>query len=181
MNDFRPYRIEEFTPDWKSRFNDHAAKIREVLGEEVLAIDHVGSTSIPGMIAKPNIDIMVTVPDIARIVDFRKKMEALGYISHGDYSNINEEYFTEDLPTGERVTSIHIFQKGNPEIKRHIDFRDYLTANEEARNRYINKKNELYVKYHDHYRAYDNGKHEVIEQLNHEAAAWAVSNPATVF
>lgn len=175
MNDFRKYRVEEFNPDWKTRFRDHAEKIRNILSSEILAIEHVGSTSIPGMIAKPNIDIMVVVPDITRITQYRKEMVDAGYIAHGDYSHINEEYFTEDLDSGERVTSVHVFQDGNPEIKRHLDFRDYLTANKDARDRYINLKRELYKYHKDHYRAYDNGKHELIAQLNREAQEWADS------
>lgn len=179
MNDYRPYRIEEFTPDWKNIFKLHAKRIRDVLGHEIIAIGHVGSTSIPGMIAKPNIDIMVTVPDISRIANYRDKMESFGYISHGDYSHIHEEYFTEDLPSGERVVSIHVLQTGNPEITRHLNFRDYLMANKEARELYIKTKRDLYAKHQNHYRAYDNGKQAVIDQLNREAQEWGASNSSS--
>jgi GrpB-like predicted nucleotidyltransferase (UPF0157 family) len=173
MNDFRPYRVEEYDTEWKALFQEQAAKIKAVLGDNVLAIDHVGSTSIPGMVAKPNIDIMVTVPDITKITAYREKMENIGFIAHGDYSNISEEYFTEDLPSGERVTSVHVFQVGNPEIKRHLDFRNYLRANDVARESYIKLKRELYANHANHYRAYDNGKHALIERLNQEAHEWA--------
>lgn len=173
MNDFRPYRVEEYNPHWKELFSEHATKLRELLGDEIISIEHVGSTSIPGMIAKPNIDIMVIVPDITKIARYREKMEEAGFIAHGDYSHIDEEYFTEDLPSGERVTSVHVFQIGNPEIKRHIDFRDYLTANQEARDRYIQTKKDLYAENRDHYRAYDDGKRNIIARLNREAQKWA--------
>lgn len=178
MNDHRPYRILPFDPHWTILFQRHAEIIRSVLNKEVLDIQHVGSTSISGMWAKPNIDIMVVVPEISRIKRFRDAMESLGYTAHGDYSHIKEEYFTEDLPSGERLTSIHVFQKGNPEIQSHINFRDYLINNENARKRYIEIKRNLAHEKGLHYRAYDDGKQQLISQLNKEAAEWAVSKSA---
>jgi len=94
MNDFRPYRLVEYNPKWKDTFEKHASKLRSIMGQDILEIYHVGSTSIPGMLAKPNIDVMVVVPNIAKIARYRSTMEAVGYAAHGDYSHISEEYFT---------------------------------------------------------------------------------------
>lgn len=176
MNDYRPYQVVEYDPKWRDIYKSHINKIEPILGNEILSVHHVGSTSIPGMWAKPNIDVMVVVHDISKIKQYRTDMELAGYVARGDYSKIDEEYFTEDLPSGERVASIHVFQSGNPEIKKHLDFRDYLTTNEDARNRYIKLKKQLVHDRKVHYRGYDDGKQKLISQLNKEAEAWASSS-----
>jgi GrpB-like predicted nucleotidyltransferase (UPF0157 family) len=110
----RPYSITTYNPGWVDQYNQHAAAVSQVMASVNPQIHHIGSTSIPGMIAKPNIDIMVVVPDLPAIKQFYEPMTQAGYTPRGDYSHIQEEYFTEDQPDGERTASIHVFEEDRP-------------------------------------------------------------------
>lgn len=171
----RPYSITEYDPQWVDRFNEHAKRIKGIMGRVALEIHHIGSTSIPGMVAKPNIDIEVVVPSLEAARRLSKKMTMAGYTSRGDYSKIGEEYFTEDAENGERLASIHVFPVGHPDIQTQLDFRDYIRSHEKDRELYKATKWRLYLQYKDNYGAYDSGKQDVIEAIKMRARNWAKS------
>jgi GrpB-like predicted nucleotidyltransferase (UPF0157 family) len=174
----RPYSITEYDPKWVDRFNEHAKKIKEILGPIALETHHIGSTSIPGMIAKCNIDIEVVVQRLADVRRLSQKMAEAGYTPRGDYSEIGEEYFTEDAEDGERLASIHVFPVGHPDIQMQLNFRDYLRTHEKDREWYVETKKSLYSQHKDNYGAYDGGKQEVIEAIKERARNWAKSRQA---
>ena len=168
----RPYEVVEYDNNWPLLYEQYAQKIKSIFGEELLEIHHFGSTSIPGMFAKPNIDIYVVVKDLARIKELYSQMETGGYTYHGDYCKIGEEYFTLDTELGERIASIHVFDSPTVTIG-YKNFRDYLEEFPEERGRYIALKKELFEKYRDDYRSYDSGKKELIDELKAKANEWA--------
>src|ERR1700743_3638751 len=96
MANSRPYSLVDYDPAWVDRYNFHAEKIKDILGPVVLEVHHIGSTSIPGMMAKPNVDIEVVVSSLDEVRKLSTKMAEAGYTPRGDYSKIGEEYFTED-------------------------------------------------------------------------------------
>ncbi|MDD5043269.1 MAG: GrpB family protein [Patescibacteria group bacterium] len=165
MKKHRPYWLVKYDPIWPRQFAEKKKLILDVLGNEVLAIHHIGSTSIPGMVAKPQIDILVVVKDLRKVHEKATKMADWGFIPRGDYTGIGEEYFTEDDAEGERLTSVHILPEGHPEIKNILAFRDYLLENKKDRELYSAAKKELYRKYADNYPKYGAGKKTIITEI----------------
>ncbi len=166
MKIHRPYKLVEYNPEWPSWFADKKQRIIGALGDLVLEIYHVGSTSIPGMIAKPQIDVLVVVDNLDALRENLAKMETARFSSRGNYTGIGEEYFTEDDAAGERLASIHVLPKGHQEIDNILAFRNHLLGNKEDRDLYIATKKYLYSLYADDYSKYDSGKESVIAEIS---------------
>lgn len=156
------------------RFQERKAKIAPLFGDNLISIEHIGSTSIPGMMAKPNIDMLVVVKDLDDIPPLYQTFIDAGYTPQGrEYVGDGDEYITEDTPEGYRITSIHVYQVGHPKIKHYQDFRDYLIAHEDEKQLYLDLKQNLYTQYKDDYGSYDLGKTETIEALKERATLWS--------
>ena len=93
-------------------------KIKDVFGDEIVNVYHVGSTAIPNINAKPIIDIMVEVKNINNVDKFNSKMEQLNYEAHGEYGISKRRYISKG--GNNRTHHIHIFEQGNDEIERHL-------------------------------------------------------------
>lgn len=170
----RPFELKEYDPDWKRRFSVAAEKLKPILGDNLIEIEHIGSTSIEGMIAKPQVDILAVVKNLDAVKDCYGAFVKAGYVPRGrGYVNKNDEYFTEDSLDGKRLTSIHTLQEGNPKIQEYKDFRDYLRVNEEDRKLYVSIKRASYSSHHDDYAKYYNGKKNVIGSIQERASEWA--------
>jgi len=169
----RPFKVIEYDHSWPTQYQQYAGTIKGILGDNLTEIHHLGSTSIPGMFAKPNIDIYAAVASFDVLRGSYDKMKAAGFTPRGDYSHIGEEYFTVDHQDGERIASVHIFEGGSQKITDYKLFHDYLISNEVDRNRYIALKRELYDKYKDDYPAYDSGKRTLIDEIKSKAKNWA--------
>ncbi len=171
----RPYSVIDYNGDWPRLFEKYSNTIRQILGDDLLEIHHFGSTSVPGMFAKPNIDIYALATSLDAVRGRAEEMAAAGFTPRGDYSGIGEEYFTLDKPDGERIASIHIFEGSNEVFTPYKNLRDYLINNPAERDRYISLKKELYQKFADNYPAYDEGKVSLIRKLIEKANSWAKS------
>jgi len=169
MKQHRPYQLAEYDPTWPQQFEVKKKLILEVLGQNVLDIYHIGSTSIPGMIAKPQIDIMVVVSDLQLVQDKTAEMTKHGFTPRGNYTGIGEEYFTEDDKNQQRLSSIHVLPVGHPQIDEILIFRNHLLNNKEDRELYISVKRDLYKKYADNYHEYDIGKKNIITEIKNRA------------
>lgn len=174
-NTHRDFALEEYNPKWAKTFELKEKQLRSVLGDQLVRAHHIGSTSIPGMLAKPQVDVLLEVKNLEEIPGYYEKMAAAGFRSMGrQYTRRpDNEYFVEDDVDGNRLVSIHTYQEGNPEIKNLLVFRDYLRENEEARTRYIETKRDLYEKFSDNYPSYRKGKASLIEELKAEALQWS--------
>jgi GrpB-like predicted nucleotidyltransferase (UPF0157 family) len=124
-------------PVWAERFEDEARRLRALFGDVLLAIHHVGSTSVPGLWAKPIIDIMPIVRTIHGLEAWQPAAEAAGYAWRGEYGIPGRRYLRTD------ELHVHIYQPGHPEIARHLAFRDHLRADDGAREAYATLKREL--------------------------------------
>jgi len=132
--------LADYDPAWTERFDCEAGGIRRVLQDRALRVEHVGSTSVPGLPAKPVIDILLEVADSAREHDYAPLLATLGYRIY-----IREpEWFGHRLlkPPGNDV-NLHVFSTGCPEIGRMLEFRNWLRANIHDRERYANHKKAL--------------------------------------
>ncbi len=168
----RPYVFEEYDTQWPQKFVTIAENITATLGEEIIEVEHVGSTSIPGMPSKPQIDVLVTVGNLNVIPSYYGAMQALGYITRGDYTNEGEEYFTKDDILGIREVSVHVLPEGHHWATELIDFRDYLRTHPDELKYYASTKREAQQTFPNDYTNYYKMKLPVIHELMKRAAEW---------
>ncbi len=168
----RPYRLVEYNSAWKEEFKKVDGLLKKIFGEEIIDIQHVGSTAIPGIIAKPQIDIFVVVKNLAKVRSYYKVMQDAGFAPRGDYIGKGEEYFTKDSEDGSRSISIHVYPQNHPKIEDMLTFRDYLLENRGDCELYSSIKRKLYEKFADDYPAYCKAKEEAMEPIKKRARAW---------
>lgn len=164
-------RVVPQDPAWAGIFEAEASRLSSVLGEEVLAIHHIGSTAIPGIKAKPVIDILIEVREIEKIDGFDRAMSRLGYEVRGEYGLPGRRYFTKNQGPI-RTHNVHIYQRGNPEIERHLAFRDYMTSHPEDARAYSRLKEELASKFPTDIEGYMDGKDAFAREIERKALVW---------
>jgi GrpB-like predicted nucleotidyltransferase (UPF0157 family) len=129
--------VAPYNPEWPILFESEAVKIRAALGDNCLAVHHIGSTSVPGLAAKPKIDIIAVVKDPTNVVE---ALERIGIQYRGEY-NIPMHYgFSK---RGSIEINLHVYEKDHPEIELNLLFRDYLRQHREARDEYARLKENL--------------------------------------
>lgn len=137
--------ISAYNPQWPAMFAAEAASIKEVLGSNLIEIHHVGSTSVPGLIAKPKLDIVAEVKNRVASIPALSK---LGYDCRGEMNIPFRLYCRKKLATVE--INLHVYEEGNPEIKLNLMFRDYLRSSPEACAEYAALKQRLISKQASH-------------------------------
>ena len=167
--------IVDYNPAWPALFMEEAEKIRQVLGRELVAIYHMGSTSVPGIKAKPIIDILVEVQDIQKIDRLNEELATLGYEAKGEYGIPGRRFFIKNQ--GEfRTHHLHAFQSGHPEIERVLTFRDYLCAHPVEARAYGQLKEALAQQYPRDRESYTEGKTDFIRELDRKARDWKLEH-----
>lgn len=169
-----PARVVEVIPfdaSWRSRFEEESAELRRAMGPEVLEVHHIGSTAIPGMWAKPTIDILIVVRNIDAVDSRNRSMAAIGYTAMGEFGIPGRRFFAKG--GNRRSHHVHVFQSGSPEIARHIAFRDYLIAHPREATRYAELKRLLAREFGSDIDSYCRGKEQCIREVEAKAAAWA--------
>lgn len=167
-------RVVEVTPydsQWPARFAAEAAAVQAALGDAVIRIEHVGSTSVPGLAAKPIIDMMPLVHEIGAVNQRIAAMAVVGYIPRGEFGLPGRRYFVKG-PAHARLVHCHIYAADHPEVERHLAFRDYLRAHPAARDAYASLKVGLAQQHPTDIVAYMDGKDGLIKQLEAEALRW---------
>ena len=167
----RKVEVVPHNPNWPMLFQSEAGKLAAILGEEVLAIHHIGSTAIPDMSAKPIIDILVAVHHIAKIDGFNEKMMRLGYQPKREFGISGRRFFIKGRDSV-RTHHVHVFQAGNPEILRHLSFRDYLIAHLKEAQAYGHLKEDLAGMFPDDIESYIEGKESFLQEIDRKARAW---------
>jgi GrpB-like predicted nucleotidyltransferase (UPF0157 family) len=165
--------IAEPDPAWSRQYDDLAARIREALGWRVLQLEHVGSTSVPGLAAKPIIDIDLTVADPDREQDYLPALQAIGF-----QLTIREPwwYGHRALRTDEPRCNLHVFGFDSPESVKHRIFRDWLRGTPGDRDRYAAAKRQAAAEANasgEHVMQYNARKQQVIREIYHRAFAAA--------
>ena len=157
-----PVVLVESDPEWPRLFEREAERIRAALGERALQIEHTGSTSIPGLAAKPVIDILLVVADSAEEAAYVPPLEAAGYVLC-----IREpDWFEHRVVKGTDPTAnVHVFSTGCVEIERMLLFRDRLRANDAERELYEETKRELARREWKFVQHYADAKSEVVEAI----------------
>lgn len=158
----REIKIVDYDPDWPEKFARHEEIIRGAIGRALLLLEHIGSTSVAGLAAKPVIDILVVVADSANESTYLPRLEAAGYVLRVRERDWNEHRM---LRTPEQDVHIHVYSAGCPEIQRNLDFRNRLRNDAEDRRRYEQAKRELAAKDWPDMNAYALAKTDVIESI----------------
>jgi GrpB-like predicted nucleotidyltransferase (UPF0157 family) len=165
--DKRIVGVVSYNSNWKKMYKEESEKIKNVLSDIIIDIHHVGSTAIPGIKAKPVIDILVEVKDIEAVDRYNHKMKDLGYEVMGEYGILKRRFFRKG--GNNRTHHIHIFQAGNEEIERHINFKEYLIAHPDKARVYSKLKEELANKYTYDVENYTNSKSDFIKEIDKKA------------
>jgi GrpB-like predicted nucleotidyltransferase (UPF0157 family) len=165
--------IVEYDPRWPQLFCEEAERINTALSPNlVLSIEHFGSTAVPGLAAKPIIDIVITVPslELARLQAIGP-LEKLGYIFWRENPKTDRLFFVKGMPPyGERRTHhIHLTGQGG-EMRQHLIFRDYLRTDPGEVLRYAKLKRKLAAKYPEDREAYTEAKNSYIAAVMQKAA-----------
>jgi len=160
--------IVDYDPAWAERFRQEEAKIQAALGETALEIEHIGSTSVPGLAAKPIVDVLLVVDVSSDEASYLPALEGAGYVLR-----VREPDFDEHrmFRTPEKYVHVHVFSSGSPEIGRYLLLRDHLRGNEEDRMLYARTKRDLAKADWPSMQHYAEAKTEVVEGIIARAAA----------
>lgn len=168
--------VKPYDPAWPAQFEAEAAAIRAVLGEQVVDMQHIGSTSVPGLAAKPVIDIMPLVSEIRTVDRYITGMAELGYVPRGEYGLPGRRYFSKNTD-GVRSHHVHVYASTNPEVMRHLAFRDYLRTHPDAARQYGELKLALAQIHPRDIEAYMDGKDGLIKTIEAQAIQWRQAQP----
>jgi len=162
-----PIHVVDYDPTWPDLYAREEARIRSLLGDSVVLVDHVGSTSVPGLAAKPIIDIDLVVPDPADEDAYIPRLVAAGYRHIIREPGWHEHRLLKGPDTN---INLHVFPPNCPEVIRHQVFREWLRTHADDRERYAAVKRDLAGRVDD-IRAYSEAKNEVIDDIYRKAFA----------
>ena len=152
-------------PEWGCLAKRLAEEIRDKLGRSTASVEHVGSSAVPGLAAKPIIDLAVGLRRHVPLDALTRSLDGVGYEFRGDAGDQGGLVFVlEDRPK-HRVVHLHVVDHGGEEWHRYLTFRDLLRTNAEARERYERMKRELAKRFPDDRKAYTAGKQSLVRGL----------------
>jgi GrpB-like predicted nucleotidyltransferase (UPF0157 family) len=157
-----PVTLVPYDPAWADLFAREARRVRGALGDRALLLEHAGSTAVPGLEAKPIIDIVLAVPDSADEAAYVPALEAAGYVLR-----IREPHWHEHrmLKGPDTDVNLHVFTTGSEEVGRMLRFRDRLRACAEDRERYAAAKRALAGRDWRYVQHYADAKSAVVEEI----------------
>ncbi|MCR5005867.1 MAG: GrpB family protein [Clostridiales bacterium] len=157
--------VVPYDEQWKLDFLQIKAELSDALGQLAIGIEHVGSTSVQGLSAKPIIDIDVIIKDNTALENVVSALGEIGYRHEGNLGIVGREAFKYDGKEHLRKHHLYVCPKDSPELKRHIAFRDYLRTHPEAAREYSRIKEEGAKKYPDDIEKYIEYKAPFIERI----------------
>lgn len=172
-----PLTLEPHRESWMSDFAAEAARIEAALGSSLRILHHIGSTAIPGIHAKPIIDILAEVESLEAIDARREGMELLGYEVMGEFGIPGRRYFRKNSSAGLRTHQVHAFVAGSPDLVRHLAFRDYLRFHPDIAREYSALKVRLVASCNGDMEAYMDGKDPFIKEVERKALEWFPKRP----
>lgn len=173
----RRMEIVDYSAEWPQIYMSEVSLLREALGNELVRAHHIGSTAVPGLAAKPVIDILLEVRSVERLDAFDSAMERLGYQPHGEFGIPGRRYY----PKGgdDRTHHVHAFDDSDRQIEAYVAFRDYLRTHPTAVAEYAAVKREGSMAHQTDPEAYVAFKHDFVERMVAEATNWAEERKIT--
>ncbi len=163
--------IDDYDTAWAGEFRGVGSSLREALGDAARRIDHIGSTSVAGLAAKPIIDVQVSVRSLEPMRAYLPQLEALGYVWRGDSPEKTKRYFRET--PGRRRTHIHVRRQGSWHEQYALLFRDYLRLHVEDQGAYETVKRQLAARHPRDRQAYTDAKSDIFWEVIRRADLWA--------
>ena len=167
--------VVPYDPRWPERFASSSQEVVAALGSSLLGIHHIGSTAIPGIHAKPVIDMLVAASDLAAVDRRAADLESIGYEVMGEFGIAGRRYFRRDSAAGERTDQVHVFEEGSPHVRRHLAFRDFMRDHPALARQYGALKQRLAEAHPNDIEAYMDGKDAFIKEMEVRALDWAAS------
>lgn len=164
-------RVVDYDPRWPQIYEDERARILSAIGPWVAGIEHVGSTAIPGLAAKPIIDILVGLKTLSDAVHCIPRLQAVGYEYVPEYEKeVPERRYFRKGPLENRTHHVHMVEKGSDFWVKHLRFRDHLRDHPEDARRYERLKRELAARFTDDRDLYTESKTDLVESIVQRAA-----------
>jgi GrpB-like predicted nucleotidyltransferase (UPF0157 family) len=163
-----PIQLMDYDAEWPTLFIREATRVRATLGDRVLMLEHVGSTSVPGLAAKPIIDMILAVADSADEPAYVPAMESAGYVLRVREPEWHQHRLFKGPDTD---INLHVYSFGCPEIDRMLMFRDWLRSNDADRELYERTKRELAKRTWKYVQDYGDSKTTVVEEIIARASA----------
>jgi GrpB-like predicted nucleotidyltransferase (UPF0157 family) len=157
-----PITLHEYDPTWPELFSREERRIRKALGPRAIRVEHVGSTSVPGLAAKPIIDVLLEVTDSADEPAYVPALVAEGYVLRIREPDWHQHRLFKGPDTN---INLHVFSSGSVEIDRMLTFRDILRTNPEIRERYAATKRALARRTWKYVQNYADAKSEIVEAI----------------
>lgn len=167
----RHVEVLPYHTEWPAQFECEAQVLKKIFGDQLVTVHHFGSTAIPGTSAKPIIDILITVSEITCVDRLTQALAKLGYVAVGEYGISGRRFFykgSDDL----RTHHLHVYQHDNPNILRHIAFRDYLRNHPAPARQYSRLKEDLAKAFPEDMDSYITGKNDFVKQQESLALQW---------
>lgn len=155
-------KLSSFSTLWQNRFRAETRRLRRYTGNSRYVLEHIGSTAIRGLDAKPIIDMAMMIPSLSRLPLWTKRLESAGYTYKGEYGLAGRHFFTHGNPV---THHLHLVAKGCEHWIRWLLFRDYLRAHPDEAQKYNKLKRALARKYASNRDAYTRAKTPLINQL----------------
>jgi len=163
-----PIVLAEYDPAWALLYQREADRVRATLGPRVRLLEHAGSTSVPGLAAKPIIDMVLAVADSADEAAYVPPLESAGYVLRIREPDWHEHRLFKGPDTN---INLHTFSDGSTEIRRMLAFRDRLRTHDDERDLYLATKRELAARHWTYVQDYADAKGEVVEAIIARAVA----------
>lgn len=163
--------VVPYDPAWPVLAAAEMVRLCSVFGAELVEMHHFGSTAVPGLSAKPIIDLLPEVVDIARVDALNPAMQALGYTPMGENGIPRRRYFWRGQDD-EHTHHVHVFQQGDSEVTRHLAVRDYLRTHSDEAAAYGQLKEELARRFPTDVDGYIEGKDAFVKALEQRALEW---------
>lgn len=167
----RQITLAPHNPNWTQQYKAETAVLTPIFADNLLTIHHIGSTAVPGVRAKPIIDMLPIVWHIEQVENIVEAMAQVGYIYKGENGIAGRRYFRKGSD-GRHSHHIHVYQTGRPEIAHHLLFRDYLWTHTKKARAYNQLKAELAQTYREDPAAYTSAKSDFIQAVIQEAVIW---------
>ncbi len=169
--------IVDYNPQWPQMYEDEKANIQDAIGDYLIDIQHVGSTSIPGLSAKPILDIMLVIRDLSLVAHCVKPLETLDYAYFGENGIPGRHYFHKpiNITTKPRWVHLHMVEKGHDQWAMYQLFRDYLRLHPESAHQYDILKRGLAARFGSDRVGYTNAKTSFVKSIVRAAVLEAMS------